>query len=146
MRANAAGALDHQPLEPIGDPMSTVTSLSARRLEESGARLNRHVQALADSLHPVIPISAAGIPADVLADLEELDALHETAADVYDGATAELDEARKILQEAAWALTEAEEAWSKAGAEMNDAARTLAAAREAAGVRMTASGYRPVTS
>jgi hypothetical protein len=124
--------------------MSTVTSLSARRLEESGARLNRHVQALADSLHLVTP--AAGIPADVLADLEELDALHETAADVYDGATAELDEARKILQEAAWALTEAEEAWSKAGAEMNDAARTLAAAREAAGVRMTASGYRPVTS
>jgi hypothetical protein len=104
--------------------MSVTTTASARRLHAVPDRPQ-----------------AAPAPA-VLEHLDDLEALHETAADVYDGATAELEEARRTLQEAAWALTEAEEAWSKAGAEMNDAARALAAAREAAGVSRTASGYR----
>lgn len=40
-------------------------------------------------------------PAAVISHLEELDALHGTACDVYDGATTELDAARHVLQEAA---------------------------------------------
>lgn len=72
--------------------------------------------------------------------------LHGTACDTYDTATRELEAARNALTEAAWAVTEAEEAWSKAGAEMDVAARTVSAAREAAGVKLTASGYRPAVT
>jgi hypothetical protein len=81
------------------------------------------------------------IPAAVIDRLDDLEALHGTACDVYDSATANLDSARQALAEAAQAYTEAEAAWSEAGAEMNDAAVTLSQARQAAGVRLSASGY-----
>ena len=95
-----------------------------------------------------LPDLTAGelIPAPVLERLEDLDALHGTACDTYDIATRELEAARDALTEAAWALTEAEETWSKAGAKMDEAARTVSAAREAAGVKLTASGYLPVVT
>jgi hypothetical protein len=47
----------------------------------------------------------APIPAAVIDRLEELDALHETACDVYDMATAALEAARTALTEAAARLT-----------------------------------------
>jgi hypothetical protein len=74
--------------------------------------------------------------------IEELDALHGTACDMYDLATADLDQARKDLAEAARQLTAAEEAWSEAGREMDQAARAVTNAREAAGLVWTASGYQ----
>lgn len=87
------------------------------------------------TLHRLAPVSTAD-------DLAELDALHATACDVYDLATSDLDAARRALTEAAWALTEAEEAWSKAGLEMDETARRVSTAREAAGLVLTADGYR----
>jgi hypothetical protein len=74
--------------------------------------------------------------------LEDLDALHATACDVYDNATRDLESARQALTEAARRLTGAEDAWSDAGQAMDEAARTLSSAREAAGVVLTASGYQ----
>lgn len=98
-------------------------------------------------LHRLMVRVAVGAPPDqpspaiMLEDIAELDALHETACDVYDGATAELDAARKALTEAASALTVAEDAWSKAGQQMDAAARAVSCARKAAGLVRTASGY-----
>jgi hypothetical protein len=77
-----------------------------------------------------------------LSAIEDADALHETACDVYDIATRELDAARDALTEAARRLTDAEDEWSRAGAEMNDAARRVSQLRLAAGVIRTADGYR----
>jgi len=84
--------------------------------------------------------------ADSLAEIEDADMLHETACDVYDIATRELDAARDALTEAARRLATAEDDWSLAGAAMNDAARHVAGLRQAAGVVRTADGYRPVSA
>jgi cystathionine beta-lyase/cystathionine gamma-synthase len=84
-------------------------------------------------------------PDDVMAEIEDADALHETACDNYDNATRDLENARQALTEAARRLTEAEVAWSTAGSQMNAVARHLFSLREAAGVVVTADGYRPVT-
>jgi hypothetical protein len=97
------------------------------------------------TLVPPLQQARPRLTAEVLAGLADLDALHETAADVYDITARELDDARKALQEAASALTEAEEAWNRAGTEMDAAARKVAAARKTAGVVLTATGYRAVT-
>jgi hypothetical protein len=81
------------------------------------------------------------IPVAVIDRLADLEAIHGTACDVYDSATANLDSARQALAEAAQAYAEAEAMWSEAGAEMNEAAVTVSQARKAAGVRLTATGY-----
>jgi len=81
------------------------------------------------------------IPAAVLERLADLDALHDTACDTYDCATRELDAARDALTEAARRLTDAEDTWAAAGAEMNDAAVACSRARQAAGVQLTVNGY-----
>jgi hypothetical protein len=81
-----------------------------------------------------------------MSDIEDADMLHETACDVYDIATRELDAARDALTEAARRLTDAEDEWSRAGAAMNDAARHVSGLRQAAGVVRTADGYRPVSA
>jgi hypothetical protein len=96
------------------------------------------LRALADEMR-------ADMPAVTLPDLSaihEADALHETACDVYDIATRDLDAARQALTEAARVLTEAEAAWSKAGADMDAAARKVAAMRQSVGLVRTGSGYR----
>ena len=86
----------------------------------------------------------ATIPAAVLDHLADLDTDHERTCDLYDIATRELDAARDALTEAARRLTDAEDAWAAAGAEMNDAAVACSRARQAAGLTLTADGYRPV--
>jgi len=85
-------------------------------------------------------------PPGVISEVEDADMLHETACDVYDIATRELDAARDALTEAARWLTDAEDEWSRAGAVLNDAARHVAGMRQAAGVVRTADGYRPVSA
>jgi hypothetical protein len=105
----------------------------------------------AGSLHRLMVRAVVGAPLDqqipptVLEHLEDLDAVHETACDVYDLASAELDTTRQALTDAAAAYQAVNDAWQKAGLEMDAAARTAAATRKAAGVVLTASGYRPVS-
>ena len=98
------------------------------------------LRALADEMR-------ADMPAVTMPDLSaihEADALHETACDVYDIATRDLDSARQALTDAARALTEAEVAWNTAGSQMDVLARHVSRLREAAGLVRTADGYRPV--
>ena len=81
--------------------------------------------------------------AEVMAEIHEADALHETACDVYDIATRDLEAARQALADAARRLTEAEGQWNVAGSQMDALARRVAAMRQSAGVVFTATGYRP---
>jgi hypothetical protein len=78
----------------------------------------------------------------VLERLADLDAEHATACDIHEIATRELEPAREALTLAAQALTVAEAAWQDAGAGTYDTARALADTREAAGLVLSASGYR----
>ena len=84
------------------------------------------------------------VPADLMAQIEDADALHQTACDVYDNATRDLEDARHALADAARRLTEAEVAWNTAGSQMDALARHVSRLREAAGLVRTADGYRLV--
>jgi hypothetical protein len=86
------------------------------------------------------------VPADVAEVLADLDTEHDAACDIYDIATREMDAARETLADATAALRAAEVTWAHAGAEMNSAAVAVSRARKAAGVVLTADGYRPVTA
>jgi hypothetical protein len=97
-------------------------------------------QALA-GLTRLVTVLESVVPPEV----EDAHALHETACDVYDIAVRNLDAARQAVTDAAKALTLADEEWSQAGADMDAAARSLAAARKSAGVVLGADGYRPVS-
>ena len=79
---------------------------------------------------------------EVMAALEDADALHETACDVYDIATRDLEAARQALTDAARRLTEAEVQWNVAGSQMDALARHVAGLRQSAGVVLTATGYQ----
>jgi hypothetical protein len=92
-------------------------------------------------LHVVPDLPA---PADLMGQIEDADALHETACNVYDTATRDLEAARQALTKAARRLTEAEVAWNTAGSQMDALARHVARLRESAGLVLTAHGYRPV--
>lgn len=85
---------------------------------------------------------SAPVPADVLDQLDGLDADHQTACDVLDLAAADVDQARRELSEAARRLADAEERWARAGIVADETSRAVVAAREAAGLVLTASGYR----
>ena len=98
------------------------------------------------AIRPLQAVPDLPAPADLMAQIEDADALHETACDTYDIATRDLEAARRALTEAARRLTEAEDAWNTAGSQMDALARHVAGLREAAGVRLTADGYRPVTA
>ena len=118
----------------------SVTYLSALRLTEKADQL-------VDSTTRLAALGApAAIPADVLAELEDADAFHEGACDGCDIATQALDAAREALAEAAWKFTEAEAEWNRAGVAQDEAARRVWKMGEVAGVKLTASGYRPVTA
>lgn len=90
------------------------------------------------SLEPITTLP----PADVPVSLAEADALHETACDVYDVATRELRAARDAMTATCAAYTAADAAWVQAGDEMNAAAVAVSAERRAAGLVLTADGYR----
>lgn len=92
---------------------------------------------------PGLPDASAAT--EVLDHLAELDADHATACDVYDLAAADLKQARKELTEAARSLADAEERCARAGIVADETNRAVIGAREAAGLVLTASGYRKDT-
>lgn len=140
VRAYAAGALGHPSANPEGQPLMSVQNRHLSLVDDS-----KNLVRTMNELNGLIVAYATGTTppatADVLDHLADLDTLHATACDVYDLTTAELDAARETLKQAAAALTVAEDAWSKAGQEMDEAARACTNAREAAGLVWTANGY-----
>ena len=71
------------------------------------------------------------------------DALAETAQQVFDLACQDWKAAQEAIEKAAHVYAAASDAMDKAAAEVDAARRACACARKAAGVVLTASGYRP---
>lgn len=84
-------------------------------------------------------------PADVPASLADAEALAATASDVYDIACREMRAAQDAMTEASRAYLAANREWERAGAESAAAQDALATERRAAGLALTATGYRQAT-
>jgi chromosome segregation ATPase len=104
---------------------------------------HRDANAAMDRLTAVLPQVTAPLE---LSDLEELEALAATAADVYELADTELTAARQELAEAQRRLDAASDERDRAGRELDAARRDVIDARKAAGVVLGADGYRPAVT
>lgn len=105
----------------------------------------RHLEAVNQNTAARLALAAtvaamSAPPAAVLDDVGQLDAAHQAACDVYDTATADLDQARRLVADAARLLTEAEDRWTAAGDAMDQAARRFSAALRQHGLARTATG------
>lgn len=127
-------------------------SMAPRDLPPVAQRAAAHARAAALS-HPIRATgrnstmnTVTTIAPEVAAELAELDDLADTARTVHDINSRVLDAASEALGAARARFEAASAAWGDSGAALDATARKAAAARQAAGVSLTASGYRPAVT